>query len=127
VFAGDQANLLPAGRRIIDSVAPALVKLPNTIEVDGHTNQLNVPTRNYPSAWELSTARASDVVRYLITKGVPASRLSAVGYAGEKPLYPPSDPRAVTLNRRVEIIVKSNLPAAERALLPAAAGNTTSN
>ena len=127
VFAGDQANLLPAGQRIIDSVAPALVKLPNDIEVDGHTNQLNVPTRNYPSAWELSTARASDVVRYLVGKGVPAARLSATGYAGEKPLYPVGDPRAVTLNRRVEIIVQSKLPAAEKALLPSAAGATTSN
>jgi chemotaxis protein MotB len=123
VFAGDRADLLPAGQRILDGVAPALVKLPNKIEVDGHTNQLNVPTVNYPSAWELSTARASDVVRYLVKRGLAANRLSAVGYAGERPMYPPSDPRAVTLNRRVEIIVQSTLPAAEKALLPAAAGN----
>jgi chemotaxis protein MotB len=122
VFAGDRADLLPAGKRILDSVTPALVSLPNHIEVDGHTNQLLVPTVNYPSAWELSTARASDVVRYLIKKGLAASRLSAAGYAGEKPLYPPSDARAVTLNRRVEIVVKSDLPAAERALLASAAG-----
>jgi chemotaxis protein MotB len=123
VFAGDRADLLPAGKRILDGVAPALNSLPNKIEVDGHTNQLNVPTVNYPSAWELSTARASDVVRYLIKRGLAANRLSAVGYAGEKALYPPSDPRAVTLNRRVEIIVQSNLAPAEKALLPAAAGN----
>src|SRR5436305_4355989 len=109
VFAGDRADLLPAGQRLIDSVAPALVKLPNHIEVDGHTNQLPVPTVNYPSAWELSTARASDVVRYLIKAGVSEDRLSATGYAGTKPLYPPSDPRAATLNRRVEIIVQSML------------------
>jgi chemotaxis protein MotB len=123
VFAGDRAELLPAGQRIVDSVIPALVALPNHIEVDGHTNQLQTPTVNYPSAWELSTARASDVVRYLIKSGMAASRLSAAGYAGEKPLYPPSDPRAVTLNRRVEIVVKSDLPAAERALLASAAGS----
>jgi chemotaxis protein MotB len=122
VFAGDRADLLPDGRRILDSVVPALVDLPNRIEVDGHTNQLNVPTVNYPTAWELSTARASGVVRYLIDKGVTADRLSAVGYAGEKPLYPPNDPRAATLNRRVEIVIQSSLPAAERALLPSAAG-----
>jgi chemotaxis protein MotB len=122
VFAGDRAELLPDGQRILDSVAPALVSLPNHVEVDGHTNQLNVPTVNYPSAWELSTARASGVVRYLIGKGIPPERLSAAGYAGEKPLYLPSDPRAATLNRRVEIVVQSSLPAAERALLPSAAG-----
>ena len=51
----------PAGRRreILDAIAPALPTLPNNIEVDGHTNQLKVPTANYPSGWELSTARAS--------------------------------------------------------------------
>jgi chemotaxis protein MotB len=123
VFAGDQADLLPAGQRIVAAVAGPLAPLPNRIEVDGHTNQLPVPTRNYPSAWELSTARASTVVRYLIGHGgLPAARLSAAGFAGERPLYPPADRRAPTLNRRVEIIVLSALPPAERALLPTAAG-----
>jgi chemotaxis protein MotB len=122
VFAGDRAELLPAGRRILDSVAPALVPLTNHIEVDGHTNQLPVPTLNYPSAWELSTARASDVVRYLIGSGLKASRLSAVGYAGEKPLYPPADARAAMLNRRVEIVVKSELADTVHGLLASSAG-----
>jgi chemotaxis protein MotB len=122
VFAGDRADLLSAGRRILDAVAPALAPLPNRIQVDGHTNQLPVPTVNYPSAWELSTARASTVVRYLVDSGhLSASRLSASGFAGERPLYPPNDPKAPTLNRRVEIVVLSTLPAAERALLPSAA------
>jgi chemotaxis protein MotB len=121
VFAGDRADLLAAGQRILDVVAPALTPLPNHIEVDGHTNQLPVPTKYYPSAWELSSARASTVVRYLIDQGhLPASRLSAAGFAGERPLYPPSDPKAPSLNRRVDIIVLSTLPAAERALLPSA-------
>jgi chemotaxis protein MotB len=60
-------------------------------------------------------------VRYLIDHGhLPASRLSAAGFGGERPLYPPSDPKAPSLNRRVDIIVLSTLPAAERALLPSA-------
>jgi chemotaxis protein MotB len=122
VFAGDRAELLPAGQRILNAIGPALLRVPNHVEVDGHTNQLPVPTRHYPTAWELSTARACMVVRYLIAhNGLPASRMSAAGYAGERPLYPPSDPRAPTLNRRVEIIVASRLPAVERALLPVAA------
>jgi chemotaxis protein MotB len=123
VFPGDSAQLLPPGQRILDAIAPALSSLPNNIEVDGHTNQLPVPTINYPSAWELSSARASTVVRYLIGSGrLPARRLSASGFAGERPLYPPADPKAATLNRRVEIIVLSQLSPAERALLPSAAG-----
>jgi len=111
VFAGDRADLLPGGRRILDAITPTLRTLPNDIEVDGHTNQLPVPTRNYPSAWELSTARASTVVRYLIQQGMAPNRMTAAGFAGTRPLYPPSDPRSVTLNRRVEIVVLSNLTA----------------
>jgi chemotaxis protein MotB len=55
-------------------------------------------------------------------QGISASRLSAVGFSDQKPLYPASDPRAETLNRRVDIVVLSNLPASERSLLPAIGG-----
>jgi chemotaxis protein MotB len=122
VFAGDRAELLSAGQRILDGIAPAIAPLPNRLEVDGHTNQLPVATRNYPSGWELSSARASTVVRYLNSHaGIPENRLFAAGFADTKPLYPAGDPRSVTLNRRVEIVVLSNLPADTRALLPSAA------
>lgn len=122
VFAGDRADLLPAGREIIYAMAPALRALPNNIQVDGHTNQLKVPTRNYPSAWELSTARASAVVRSLADLGIAGKRLAAAGFAGTRPLVAPSDPRSVTMNRRVDVVVLSTLPASQRALLPMAAG-----
>ncbi|HKS99855.1 MAG TPA: flagellar motor protein MotB [Rugosimonospora sp.] len=117
VFAGNRADLLPGGQRILDAMAPTLRKLPNDIEVDGHTNQLPGPTLYYPSAWELSTARASTVVRYLIQLGMSPDRLTAAGFAGTRPLYPPSDPRSVTRNRRVDIVVLSALPTDERALM----------
>jgi chemotaxis protein MotB len=122
VFAGDRADLLAAGRTIVDAIVPALRDLPNNIQVDGHTNQLPVPTVNYPSAWELSTARASTVVRRLHDLGLRQKRLSAAGYAGTRPLYPPADPRAPTLNRRVDVVVLSTLDPNEKALLPSAAG-----
>jgi chemotaxis protein MotB len=122
VFAGDRAELLGAGRQILDAVGPSLAAIPNRIQVDGHTNQLPVATTNYPSGWELSTARAASVVRYFNAQhGLPEGRLSAAGYADTRPLYPASDPRSTTMNRRVEVVVLSTLPAAERALLPSAA------
>ncbi len=126
VFGGNSAELLPGGDAILNVVVPPLLKFPNSVEVDGHTNQQNVSTYPYPSGWELSTARASAVVRYLISAfGFPASRLSAVGYSDQRPLYPPSDPRSITLNRRVDIVVLSTLSAADRALLPTVAGSAS--
>jgi chemotaxis protein MotB len=122
VFDGGQAVLLPAGERILNGIGPAIAPLPNKIGVDGHTNQLNASTGIYPSGWELSTARASTVVRYLHAHtGIPENRLTAAGYADTKPLFPPSDPRSITHNRRVEIVILSTLPADARALLPSAA------
>jgi chemotaxis protein MotB len=122
VFAGDRADLRPGGRKIMHAVAPSLLKLPNDIAVDGHTNQLKVPTINYPSAWELSTARASVVVRTLGAEGIVAGRLTASGYAGTRPLIDPADPRSITMNRRVDVVVLSMLSAEQRELLPAIAG-----
>ncbi|MEU7871511.1 hypothetical protein [Dactylosporangium sp. NPDC049140] len=55
--------------------------------------------------------------------GITDTRLQAVGHADTKPLYPTTDPRAETLNRRVEVIVLSTLPADTRALLPSASTN----
>jgi chemotaxis protein MotB len=110
VFPGNSATLLPEGQRLLAVVGAPLVRHSNRIEVDGFTNQERVSTYPYPSGWELSSARASAVVRYLSSQGVAQSRLSAVGFSDQRPLYPASDPRSVTLNRRVEIVVLTRLP-----------------
>ena len=122
VFAGNRADLKPGGQKILGAIAPTLAKLKNNIEVDGNTNQLNARTTFYPSGWELSAARASTTVRYLAGNGIAKNRMSAVGLSDTKPLIDPSDPRSVTMNRRVDIVVLTTLPADQAALLPAAAG-----
>jgi chemotaxis protein MotB len=122
VFAGDRADLQPGGAQILDAIAPTLLKLPNNVEVDGNTNQLNTQTRYYPSGWELSAARASTVVRHFAEHGLGKGRMSAVGFSDTRPLIDPKDPRSVTMNRRVDVVVLTTLPADQAALLPAAAG-----
>jgi chemotaxis protein MotB len=122
VFDGNRADLQPGGAEILDAIAPALAQLPNAIEVDGNTNQLKAKTTFYPSGWELSAARASTVVRYLIAHGLVKDRMSAVGYSDTKPLIPMSDPRSITMNRRVDVVVLTMLKADQAALIPAAAG-----
>ncbi|GAB7049781.1 OmpA/MotB family protein [Catenuloplanes indicus] len=123
VFAGNKAELRPSGNKIIDSVVPALKKIPNNIEVDGHTNQLNVSAGEYPSGWELSSARASSVVRRLIADGISDKRLMANGFADTRPLIDPKDPRSVTMNRRVDVIILTTLPATQASLLPTVVGD----
>jgi chemotaxis protein MotB len=122
VFEGDRAELRAGGATILDALAPTLVKLPNNIEVDGNTNQLASQTKYYPSGWELSAARASVVVRHLTDDGLVKSRMSAVGFSDTKPLIDPADPRSITMNRRVDVVVLTMLKPDQAALLPAAAG-----
>ena len=123
VFAGNRAELQAGGARILDTIAPALAGLPNNVEVDGHTNQLKATTSFYPSGWELSAARASTVVRYLTGHGLAKDRMSAVGFSDTKPLINPKDPRSVQMNRRVDVVVLTQLTAEQAALLPTAAGD----
>ncbi|GIF11068.1 flagellar motor protein MotB [Actinoplanes teichomyceticus] len=123
VFAGDRADLRPGGEKILNAIAPTLAKLPNNIEVDGNTNQLKAKTKYYPSGWELSAARASTTVRFFTGHGIPKKRLSAVGFSDTKPLIDPKDPRSITMNRRVDVVVLTMLTADQAALLPAAAGS----
>jgi chemotaxis protein MotB len=124
VFPADSATLQPAGRSLLATIAPALEQTKKDIVVEGHTNTVNVAPRNYPSEWELSTARASSVVRALVSEGLRPTRLSAAGYADTRPLLPESDPRSSTLNRRVAIVVLSSLTADQRALLMLTTANS---
>lgn len=122
LFPADYATLQPIGVKLLDAIGPVLATLTNSIEVEGHTNQAKVKPRFYPTEWELSSARAVTVVRYLIDhERVAARRLTAAGFADQHPLLPPSDPRANRLNRRVEIVVGSTLPPSAAALIPSVA------
>ncbi len=108
VFDANLAVLTPRGARVLDVLAPVLRRLPNQIEIDGHTNQVKVKPKYYSTDWDLSAARAVTVLRYLNEKGhVPGERLDAVAYGHERPLIDPSKPDARELNKRVDIVVLS--------------------
>jgi chemotaxis protein MotB len=106
LFQSGSADLQLQGRRILDAIAPTLLRLPNRISVDGHTNSIPISSAQFPSNWELSGDRASGVLRYLMrVHRLPPDRMSATGFADTHPLLPSSDPRSVEVNRRVEIVV----------------------
>jgi chemotaxis protein MotB len=111
-FDTGQAMLLPEGKAELDNVASALVDLDKRIppeiawvlRVDGHTDIR--PITNSPlfkSNWELSSARAISVVQYLISRGVPAQRLVAAGFAEFQPLDTAQTEEAYQRNRRIEL------------------------
>jgi chemotaxis protein MotB len=125
LFTSGSATLEPQGRQILDTIAPTLLRLPNRVSVDGHTNSIPINTAQFPSNWELSSDRATGVLRYLIrAHGIPADRMSATGFADTHPLLPAGDPRSIQVNRRVEIVVIARVDdSAGRAV--AALGNGT--
>ncbi len=73
------------------------------MRVDGHTDRLPINTPEFPNNWTLSTARATAVVQYLISQGVPPSRLAAGGFGEYQPVDPGTDDAALAHNRRIEL------------------------
>jgi chemotaxis protein MotB len=80
-----------------------------SVRVEGHTDDVPVRNIEFPSNWELSTARSTSVIRYFITKcGFPAKRLSAEGFAQYRPLAPNSSLEGREQNRRIEVYLERN-------------------
>lgn len=111
LFQSGQAALSPEGLSAMDQLATAIVDLEKTIppevnwalQVDGHTDIRPIASSQFPSNWELSTARASSVVKYMIARGVPANRLVAAGYGEFQPLETGVDEESLKRNRRIEL------------------------
>lgn len=106
-FERGSAELSEEAKRVLRQIAPILKGSGRLIRVEGHTCDLPIHTPKYPSNWELSVARATNVVRYLIACGVPPNRLSAVGYGEFRPMFPNTNEENRRLNRRVDIVLLS--------------------
>ena len=118
VFEPDRAELSARGQRVLDAVSPVLRRATEALRVDGHTNQVPVKPRYFATDWDLSSARAVTVLRYLNEVGsIPGRRLSAAAFGHEVPLVDPSEPGSQEINKRVDVVVLSDLPAATRELL----------
>jgi chemotaxis protein MotB len=104
LFERGKAELRSEARRILDKVAGVIVDLPNPIEAEGHTDTLPIRSAQFPSNWELSVARATAVVRYLVeTRSLSPARIAARGLGEHKPLFPNDPTHGEARNRRVEL------------------------
>jgi chemotaxis protein MotB len=112
------AQLRPGTKKILDNVDVFLRKNDNLIRVEGNTDNVPIATAWYPTNWELSTARAVNVVRYLVEHDhLDPGRISAAGYGQYHPRTDNSTPQSRQANRRVDIVLlNANLSRAEKGL-----------
>lgn len=105
-----EAEMLDQGQAIVDKVREAMDKISDyqfNIDIEGHTDDVPISTERFPSNWELSVSRASNVVKYFIEHGMDADRLKASGYADTQPLVANRDslgnpiPENRAQNRRI--------------------------
>ena len=118
-----EATLRPQGARVLDAIAPVLKDLPNEMVVEGHTDNLPISDTRYASNWELSTQRATTVLRHLLEDGLAASKVAAAGYADQRPLKADTTAAGRARNRRVAIVIltpETTMSAPGAALAPAA-------
>lgn len=111
LFESGHADVSEGGQKVLAEVAPSLLRLKGyTIQVAGHTDRtrvVNPETRErFPTNWELSTARATNVVRYLEERGkIPGSRLEAAGFAEYRPVAGNASAEDRAKNRRIELVL----------------------
>jgi chemotaxis protein MotB len=111
LFETGSADIGPAGAEQLGRLAVLLneltAKIPPDIDwvlrIDGHTDRVPIATARFPSNWELSSARALSVLRFLMARGVPSNRLAAAGFGEFQPLDEGRDEIAYRRNRRIEI------------------------
>lgn len=110
LFPSGKAMLSEEGMETLAAVAPVLASIKGReFQVAGHTDNVPIKKKKFPSNWELSAARAISVVKFLQSHGVPPESLSAAGYSQYQPVADNSTLDGKAANRRIEIILMPNL------------------
>jgi chemotaxis protein MotB len=105
-FTIGSAELSDGARALLSEIGGPLSELSNPIRVEGHTDDVPIHTARFRSNWDLSTARATSVIQFLVeTVGIDASRLSAAGYGEFKPRSANHDDATRAQNRRVDLVI----------------------
>ncbi|GAA3666013.1 OmpA/MotB family protein [Microbacterium marinilacus] len=117
-FSTNSVDLTAKAVTVLDALGSVLVDVPNRISVEGHADH-RAPVAPYPTNWELSSGRATQVLRHLVeADGLQGDRTQAVGFGATRPLADGSDDESLARNRRVDIVVLSDAAEEVRALIP---------
>jgi chemotaxis protein MotB len=110
LFKTGHANVNAEGQKVLKEIANVLKEFKDRrFQVEGHTDNVPIKSSRYPSNWELSTARALNVVHLMIQEGMNPQNISAAGYGEFQPRADNETPEGRKLNRRIEIIMLPNL------------------
>jgi chemotaxis protein MotB len=124
-FFSSGARLKRQGFPVLDEVSKLLAGFPCQILVEGHTDNVPIYSRQFPSNWELSAARAIAVMRYMVeVGGIDPTRVGAAGYAEMRPLYPNDSEAHRKANRRVEFVCHRVMHNRNKVYKAPAAGDT---
>jgi chemotaxis protein MotB len=107
LFASGKAELSNKAIPVLQKVAEVVRGVPNVINVEGYTDDVPISTGIYPSNWDLSSARATSVVKELVKNNIPSTRLSSVGYGEFHPIADNKDEEGRFKNRRVVLVLMS--------------------
>ncbi len=109
LFLSGSSELIPASVPTLVNLAGVFVDLPNRIHVEGFTDNEPISTDNFPSNWELSSARAAAVVRLFERNGIDPARLASIGYGEHQPVSDNDSEEGRAKNRRVVVVVMAAL------------------
>lgn len=118
LFASGSAQLYPAGVQFANMVSDMIGTMPQNILVSGHTDNIPINTAQFPSNWELSSARAITLTKYLIAHNpkINPARISAIGCGEYRPIAANSTSEGRSRNRRVEILIQRMYVEGDRAM-----------
>ncbi|SPF51904.1 OmpA family protein [Candidatus Desulfosporosinus infrequens] len=105
LFESGSAVITDQARNILEKIATVLAAEPNQIKVEGHTDNLPIHTAQFPSNWELSVIRSTNVVQILQSDGITPDRLSAAGYGEFRPIASNDTDAGRAKNRRIDLII----------------------
>ncbi len=110
LFNGGSAEIRPQGKATLTEIAATLKTVSGRrFQIAGHTDVIPIKTKEFPSNWELSTARAMEVLKLLLVQGVPPQNLSAAGFGPYDPVANNNSAYGQALNRRIEITLLPNM------------------
>ncbi|MCK7595129.1 flagellar motor protein MotD [Pseudomarimonas salicorniae] len=109
LFASGSALPNEQALRVLNPLADALLEVPNSVRIEGHTDNVPIATAQFPSNWELSGARAASVLRVFAARGIDPSRLSLLGYGDMRPIAGNDTAEGRRANRRVVVVILADM------------------